>query len=65
MPMGRWTPSTGMKVSPTDWREPAMKSQYLKKHSRARLKMIEEATAILAPLSFPLDLYRSTSRPWV
>ena len=46
--MGRWTPSTGMKVTPMDWREPAMKSQYLKKPSSARLKMTEEATAILA-----------------
>ena len=56
---------TGRSSSPAEARLPAIKFQYLKKPSSARLKITEEATAILAPRSFPLALHRSTSRPWV
>jgi hypothetical protein len=65
MPMGRLRPSFGMKEKPMAWRLPATKSQYLKKNSRARLKMTDEATAHRAPRSLPLRLYFSTSIPWV
>ena len=65
MPMGRDRPSTGMKFSPMEAREPAMKSQYLNTPSRARLKMTDEATAALAPRMLPLFLQRVTSMPWV
>ena len=63
--MGSSSPSTGMKPSPTAAREPAMKSQYLKKNSRARLNTTEEATASFAPRRLPLLLQRVTSMPWV
>ena len=63
--MGRDRPRVGMKPIPTDRREPAIKSQYLKKKSSARLKKTDEATAQRAPLSFPLALHFSTSIPWV
>ena len=63
--MGRWMPSTGMKVRPMACSEPARKSQYLKNSSSARLKMMDEATASRAPLSLPLFLHRSTNIPWV
>ena len=42
--MGRRMFSTGMKGRPTAARDWARKSQYLKKKSRARLKITEEAT---------------------
>ena len=65
MPMGRLSPSFGIKVSPTAARDPAMKSQYLKKNRRARLKITENATVRRALPSSPRFLYRSTNRPWV
>ena len=63
--MGRRRFSTGMKGRPTAARDWARKSQYLKKKSRARLKITEEATAIRAPRSLPLALHRVTSMTWV
>lgn len=63
--MGRLSPSLGMMFRPTAARLPAIKSQYLKKNRSARLKITDEATAIRAPLSFPLRLQRSTSMPCV
>ncbi len=55
---------TGRKPAPMAARLPAMKFQYLKKPSRARLKITDEATAIRAPLSLPFALHRVTIRPW-
>ena len=63
--MGRWMFSTGIKPRPTAWRDPARKSQYLKKNSSPRLNTMDEATAIRAPRSLPRALHRSTSIPWV
>ncbi len=61
--MGRLSPSTGIKPIPMAWRDPAMKSQYLKKNSSSRLKNTDEATAIRAPLSLSFALHFSTSIP--
>ena len=61
--MGRRRPSLGMKFSPTAARLPAIKSQYLKKNSRARLITMAAATAILAAPSRPCALKRPTRSP--
>ena len=61
--MGRRS-MTGRKSAPRPARLPAMKFQYLKKPSNARLNTTDEATAMRAPRSFPLALQRVTMRPW-
>ena len=45
MPMGSSMPNWGIKFRPMAARLPAMKSQYLKKNNRARLRTTEETTA--------------------
>ena len=61
--MGSSSPSWGITSSPRLARDPAIKSQYLKKPSKARLNTTERATAILAPRWFSLCLHRVTTRP--
>ena len=63
--MGRWIPRTGIKDMPMLFKDAAMKSQYLKKKSRARFMMTEEATAPFAREILPAFFQRSTRMPWV
>ncbi len=60
--MGRGSPSTGSCSPVRAFKLPAIKSQYLKNTSMARLKNTEDATARRAFRSSSRQ--RSTSIPW-